>query len=156
MSTALVASPNVAINGAGSFGQPHDPHSISDDSDNGTCPAPGATLDVARGHETHHKGGDVSADYHEQEGADTEVGKGEEDANTDGPILVVVMVRTAPLSHIYDLLPNTPPLLNFCNGHVCRVYPAQESPRSAPRWRLRSDSRSPTRTRCTPRPISRR
>lgn len=100
MSTALVASPNVAINdhghGAGVLDQRqphHDLHLIAEDSDNGTCPAPGATLDIARGHEAHHQGGDVSADYHGQEGADTEVGKGEEDADTDGPILVVVMVR---------------------------------------------------------------
>lgn len=100
MSTALVASPNVVINdhghGAGVLDQRqphHDSHLITEDSDNGTCPAPGATLDIARGHEAHHQGGDVSADYHGQEGADTEVGKGEEDADTDGPILVVVMVR---------------------------------------------------------------
>lgn len=118
MSTALVASPNVAINdhghGAGALGehQPHlDSHLIAEDSDNGTCPAPDTMLDIARGHEAHHEAGDVSAHYHEQEGADTEVGKGEEDADTDGPILVVVMVRTVPLLHFYHVLPDTRPLL---------------------------------------------
>jgi len=90
MSTPLVVSPDVAVNGVSSLGQPHDSNSNLD-SDTGTCPAPDAMLETARAHETHHQGGDVSADYHEQEGADTEVGKGEGDASTDGPILVIVM-----------------------------------------------------------------
>lgn len=162
MSTALVASPNVATNGhghgAGALGehQPHlDSHLIAEDSDNGTCPAPDTMLDIARGHEAHHEAGDVSAHYHEQEGADTEVGKGEEDADTDGPILFVVMVPYLFFISIMSFL--TRDLSSsFASGIVHRVYRAQESPRSAPRWRLRSGSRSPTRMRCTPRPTSRR
>ena len=67
------------------------------------------TLEDAKMHEVHHHGGDVSAEYHELEGATKEVvdASKEGEVNTEGPIFIIVMVCLFPFA---------------CNGYHLYLY----------------------------------
>ena len=67
------------------------------------------TLEDAKLHEVHHHGGDVSAEYHELEGATKEVvdASKEGEMKTEGPIFIIVMVCLFPFA---------------CNGYHLYLY----------------------------------